>query len=78
MRMWRLDNGKAADKDEITGEMMKGGGYRVVDWIWRLGNMAFEVGVVPEDWRATVIVPMYKCKGERNEYNNYTGSGFLI
>ena len=39
---------EAADKDEITGEMIKGGGDRVVDWIWRLCNMAFE-SVVPED-----------------------------
>ena len=23
----------------------------MVDWIWRLCNMAFESGVVPEDWR---------------------------
>ena len=29
--MGNLKNGKAADKDEITGEMIKGGGDRVVD-----------------------------------------------
>ena len=37
----------------------------MVDWIWRLCNMAFECGVVPEDWRSAVIVPQYKGKGER-------------
>ena len=42
-------NGKAPGKDEITGEMIKGGGHRVVDWIWKLFNMVFESGVVPED-----------------------------
>ena len=57
-------------KNEITGEMMKGGGDRVVDWIWRLCNMTFESGVVPEDWRSAVIVPMYKGKGERTESKN--------
>ena len=41
-------------KDEITGEMIEGGGNRVVDWFLRLYNMAFESGVVPEDWRSTV------------------------
>ena len=40
-----LKNGKAAGKNEITGEMIKGGGGRVVDSIWRLINMAFESGV---------------------------------
>ena len=29
--------------------MIKGGGEKVVDWIWKLCNMAFEIGVVPED-----------------------------
>ena len=29
----KLKNGKAAGKDELTGEMIKGGGERVVGWI---------------------------------------------
>ena len=28
-------NGKATGGNEITGEMIKGGGDMVVDWIWR-------------------------------------------
>ena len=31
--MGKLKNGKVAGKDEVTGEMMKGGGDRVVDSI---------------------------------------------
>ena len=58
VRVGKLKNGKAAGKDEVKGEMIKGGG--VVDWIWRLCNMAFESGVIPEDWRSAVIVPLYK------------------
>ena len=46
--------------------MIKGGGDRVVDWIWRLCNVAFESGVVPTYWRSAMIVPLYKGKGERN------------
>ena len=30
--------GKAAGKDEVTEEMVKGGGDMVVDWIWKLSN----------------------------------------
>ena len=45
-------------------EMIKGGGDRVVDWIWRLCKMVFESGVVPKNWRSIVIVPLYKGKGE--------------
>ena len=46
----------------------------MVDWIWRPCNMAFENGVVPEDWRSAVIVPivpLYKGKGEMTECKNY-------
>ena len=38
VRVGKLKNGKAAGKDGITGEMIKGGD-RVVNWIWRLCNM---------------------------------------
>ena len=40
--------GKAAAKDDTTGEIKKKGeGDKVVGWIWSLCNMAFESGVVP-------------------------------
>ena len=60
VRVGLLKNGKAVGKDEIKGEMIKGGSERVVDWIWRLCNIAFETSVVSEDWRFAVIVPLYK------------------
>ena len=34
--------------------------------------MAFESGVMPEDWRSCVIVPLYRGKGERTECKNYS------
>ena len=33
VRVGKLKNGKVAGGDEITGEMIKGGGDRMVDWI---------------------------------------------
>ena len=68
--MGKLKNGKARAKDEISGEIIKGGGDRVVDWVWGLCNMAFESGVVPGDWRSVVTVPLSKGKGEGNECKN--------
>ena len=65
--MEKLKNGKAAGKDEITGYMKKGRSYKVVDWIWRLCNVAFESGVLSEDWSSAVIVPLYNGQGERTE-----------
>ena len=45
----------------------------MVDWIWRLCNVDFDSGPVPEDCRSAVIVPLYKGKGERTECKNYRG-----
>ena len=35
--------------------------------------MAFESGVVPDDWRSAVIFPLYEGKRERTECKNYRG-----
>ena len=50
----------------------------MVDWIWKLCNMGFESGVVPEDCRSTVIVSLYKGKGERTECKNYRGISLSV
>ena len=71
VRVGKLKKGKAAGKDEITGEMIEGERDRVVDWIWRLCNMAFENDTVLEDCRSAVIVPLYMGKSERTECKNY-------
>ena len=49
----------------------------VVDWIWSMCNMDFEIVVVPEDWRSAVIVSMYKGKRKRTECRNYRGISLL-
>ena len=51
-----------------NGVIKTGGGL-----IWKLCNMAFESGVVFEDWSSAVIFPLYKGKEERIEYKNYRG-----
>ena len=49
----------------------------MVEWIWKLCNMAFESGVVLEDWRSAGIIPLYKGKGERIECSNYRSISLL-
>ena len=68
--MGKLKNRKAAGKDEMAGEMIKGVVDRVVYWTWRLCNVTFECAVVLEDWSSSVIVPLYRVKGERTECKN--------
>ena len=62
MRVGKLKNGKATGNDEITGEMIKGGGDRVVDWILCL-----------KSGDLLCLFYIYKGKGERSECKNYKG-----
>ena len=39
--------------------------------------MAFESGVVLEDWRSALIVPLYKGKEESAKYKNYRGISLI-
>ena len=39
--------------------------------------MAFESGVLNEDWRSALIVPLYKDKEERTECKKYGGISLL-
>ena len=77
VRVGKLKNGKAAGKDEVTRVMIKGGGNRMADWIWKLCNMAFENGAVPQDWRPVVIVLLYKGKREKTKCKIYRGISLL-
>ena len=76
-RVKKLENRKSEGKDEVTEEMVKGGGDAVVGWIWKLCNMTFESDVVPEDLRSAVIVPLHKGKGEMIKCKNYRGISLL-
>ena len=79
-RVKKRKNGKAAGKDEVIEEMVKSGGDVVVDWIWKLCNMAFESDVVPEDLRYDVIVPLKwnnHIIGEMIKCQNYRGMSSL-
>ena len=66
-RVGIFKNGKTAGKDEVTGEMVKGGGDKMVAWVWRLCNIAFEK-VRCLKMEIAVIVPLYKGKGEKTGY----------
>ena len=49
VRVEKLTNDNAEGNDEMTREMIKSRGDRVVDWIWSLCDIAFESDVGFED-----------------------------
>ena len=44
--------------------------YSILQTAWRTET-------IPEDWRNSLLVVLYKGKGPKNDYNNYRGSSLL-
>ena len=57
--------------------MFKKSGMAVLEFLVRLLNLSFDIGVVPMDWRGACIVPLYKGKGDKCECSNSRGISLL-
>ena len=67
-----LKNNKAPGADRVVNEFLKYGGSEVRNKLLKIMNMIFEKGEVPNDFRKTLIKPLYK-KGDKSECGNYRG-----
>jgi hypothetical protein len=66
----RMRNGKAAGEDAIVPEMIKEGGRIAVEAITDLFDAVWRAGRTPDDWRKSVIIPIYK-KGDTTRCESY-------
>ena len=73
----KTKTGKAPGVDGVHAEMVKEGGLTVVEWLVRLFNVCFYLGMCPVDWVLAVIVPLYKGKGDIYECSNSRGISLL-
>ena len=71
----KMKNGKSPGCDGIPAELLKGN-EDIVDWLYRIFNVAWHEGRVPDDWCKAVICKIFK-KGDRNECKNYRGITLL-
>ena len=72
----KLKNNKAAGVDEIHAEALKAGGETLARWIHRLIERIWKEESVPEDWRKSIIVPLFK-KGDKSICDNWRGISLL-
>ena len=72
-----MKTSKAPGLDGFPVECLKKGGMAVLEWLVRLLNLSFDMGVVPMDWRGACIVPLYKEKGDKCECSNSRGISLL-
>ena len=69
----KMKNGKACGPDEIPAEVWKSLGEEGVDVLWDLMQKIYQEEKMPEEWRDSVIVPIYKEKGDIQDCGNYRG-----
>jgi exonuclease III len=74
--MKKLVNNKAPGVDSITSEMLKYGGERMVECVFKLCQCVFHAERVPDEWMEGMITPIYK-DGDPLEPGNYRGITLL-
>ncbi|KAH1266713.1 LINE-1 retrotransposable element ORF2 protein [Glycine max] len=68
-----MSNGKAVGPDNIPIEVWKTLGDRGLEWLTKLFNEIMRSKRMPEEWRRSTLVPIYKNKGDIQNCANYRG-----
>ena len=68
-----MENGKATGMDGIPVAVWKCLGEEVIDMLWELMQGIYEQEKMATEWRDSVIMPIYKEKGDIHDCVNYRG-----
>ncbi|KAK3571765.1 hypothetical protein QTP86_018713, partial [Hemibagrus guttatus] len=69
----RMKSGKAVGPDDIPVEVWKCLGEVAVEFLTSLFNRFLESERMPEEWRRSVLVPIFKNKSDVQSCSNYRG-----
>ena len=69
----KMKNGKATGPDLIPVEVWKALGEEGIDILYDLMIKIFEQEKIPEEWRESILVPIFKGKGDVQDCSNYRG-----
>lgn len=70
-------NNKSAGPDLIPIETIKAGGEPLKQLLLELVNLAWNTGTVPEEWNQSIIVPIFKNKGDPLDCQNHRGISLM-
>ena len=68
-----MKTGKAPGPDNLPVEAWKALGSEGVDILWNLMHRIFDEEKVPEIWKQSILIPIFKEKGDIQECQNYRG-----
>ena len=69
----RMKKGKAQGPDDIPVEAWIALGNKGVEFLVKFFNRLLQGEKMPDEWRRSVLVPLYKGKGDIKECGNYRG-----
>jgi hypothetical protein len=73
----KLKSHKSPDIVQIPAELIKAGGRTISSEIHKFIISIWNKEELPEKWKESIIVPIYK-KGDKTECNNYRGISVLL
>jgi len=68
-----MKGGKAMGPDGISIEVWRCLGARATVWLTKLFNLIFRSNKMPKEWRRSILVPIFKNKGDVQSCTNYRG-----
>ena len=77
MHLKKMKRHKAPGLSGLVTEMIQATGDTVTQWILDLCNGIVKEGSIPEDWKSSVVLPIYKGKDDPMECGSYRGIKLL-
>jgi Reverse transcriptase (RNA-dependent DNA polymerase) len=69
----KMKTGKALGPDDIPIEVWRCLGDIAIVWLTKLFNTIFRSNKMPDEWRRSILVPIFKNKGDIQSCTNYRG-----
>jgi len=73
----KIKSGKVVGPDSIPVEVWRSLGDDGVARLTNFSNVIFNTAKMPQEWRRSIIIPLYKNKGDAQDCNNYRGIKLL-
>ncbi|KAE8726473.1 Glutathione reductase, cytosolic [Hibiscus syriacus] len=77
MALRKIGRDKAVGPDQIPITVWLAVGEEGVKWLTNIFNINLETAKMPEEWRESTVIPIYKNKGDPQRCGNYRGIKLL-
>ena len=72
-----MKKGKAAGPTVTVSKMFMADEDCSVEWLTSLCSLIVAQGRIPDDWESSILIPVFKGKGDPIEYGSYRATNVL-